>query len=169
MENIDKSLDINQIKQYLPHRYPMLLVDRVLTWESGKSITAIKNVTANEEFFNGHFPNKPVMPGVLMVEAMAQTAAILSFLTMDQKPDENTIVYFVGIDNVRFKRPVGPGDQLKMDVEILRVARGIWKYKAVATVDGQLAVEAELMCTLRTTNDELKNAAATGASASTGA
>lgn len=169
MENIDKSLDINQIKQYLPHRYPMLLVDRVLTWESGKSITAIKNVTANEEFFNGHFPNKPVMPGVLMVEAMAQTAAILSFLTMGQKPDENTIVYFVGIDNVRFKRPVGPGDQLKMDVEILRVARGIWKYKAVATVDGQLAVEAELMCTLRTTNDELKNAAATGASASTGA
>lgn len=169
MENIDKSLDINQIKQYLPHRYPMLLVDRVLTWESGKSITAIKNVTANEEFFNGHFPNKPVMPGVLMVEAMAQTAAILSFLTMGQKPDENTIVYFVGIDNVRFKRPVGPGDQLKMDVEILRVARGIWKYKAVATVDGQLVVEAELMCTLRTTNDELKNAAATGTSASTGA
>jgi len=169
MENIDKSLDINQIKQYLPHRYPMLLVDRVLTWESGKSITAIKNVTANEEFFNGHFPNKPVMPGVLMVEAMAQTAAILSFLTMGQKPDENTIVYFVGIDNVRFKRPVGPGDQLKMDVEILRVARGIWKYKAVATVDGQLAVEAELMCTLRTTNDELKTAAGTGTSASIGA
>lgn len=166
MENIDKTLDINQIKQYLPHRYPMLLVDRVLTWESGKTITAIKNVTANEEFFNGHFPNKPVMPGVLMVEAMAQTAAILSFLTMGQKPDENTIVYFVGIDNVRFKRPVGPGDQLKMDVEILRVARGIWKYKAVATVDGQLALEAELMCTLRTTNDEIKAAAATG---STGA
>jgi 3-hydroxyacyl-[acyl-carrier-protein] dehydratase len=160
MENISKTLDINQIKQYLPHRYPMLLVDRVLTWESGKTITAIKNVTANEEFFNGHFPNKPVMPGVLMVEAMAQTAAILSFLTMGQKPDENTIVYFVGIDNVRFKRPVGPGDQLKMDVEILRVARGIWKYKAVATVDGQLAVEAELMCTLRTANDEVKAAPA---------
>jgi len=156
MENISKSLDINQIKQYLPHRYPMLLVDRVLTWESGKTITAIKNVTANEEFFNGHFPNKPVMPGVLMVEAMAQTAAILSFLTMGQKPDENTIVYFAGIDAVRFKRPVGPGGQLKMDVEILRIARGIWKYKAVATVDGQLAVEAELMCTLRTTNDEAK-------------
>ena len=161
MENIDKTLDINQIKQYLPHRYPMLLVDRVLTWESGKTITAIKNVTANEEFFNGHFPNKPVMPGVLMVEAMAQTAAILSFLTMGKKPDENTIVYFVGIDNVRFKRPVGPGDQLKMDVEILRVARGIWKYKAVATVDGQLAVEAELMCTLRSTGDDVKAAAPT--------
>ena len=153
MENMTKSLDICQIKQYLPHRYPMLLVDRVLTWESGKTITAIKNVTANEEFFNGHFPNKPVMPGVLMIEAMAQTAAILSFLTMGKKPDENTIVYFAGIDNVRFKRPVGPGDQLKMEVEILRVARGIWKYKAKATVDGQLVVEADLMCTLRTTEE----------------
>ncbi len=147
------SLDINQIKQYLPHRYPMLLVDRVLDWESGKSITAIKNVTANEEFFNGHFPNKPVMPGVLMIEAMAQTAAILSFLTMDQKPDENTIVYFLGIDGARFKRPVEPGDQLRIEVEILRITRGIWKYKAKATVDGQLAVEGELMCTLRSTTD----------------
>lgn len=150
-----QTLDITQIKEYLPHRYPMLLVDRVLNWESGKTITAIKNVTANEEFFNGHFPNKPVMPGVLMIEAMAQTAAILSFLTMGKKPDESTIVYFVGIDNARFKRPVGPGDQLKMDIEITRVSRGIWKYKAVATVDGQLAVEADLMCTLRSTNDEV--------------
>lgn len=149
-----QTLDITQIKQYLPHRYPMLLVDRVLNWESGKSITAIKNITANEEFFNGHFPNKPVMPGVLMIEAMAQTAAILSFLTMGKKPDENTLVYFVGIDNARFKRPVGPGDQLKMDVEITRVSRGIWKYKAVATVDGQVAVEADLMCTLRSANEE---------------
>ncbi|MCU6433604.1 3-hydroxyacyl-ACP dehydratase FabZ [Undibacterium sp. Jales W-56] len=147
------TLDINQIKQYLPHRYPMLLVDRVLDWESGKRITAIKNVTANEEFFNGHFPNKPVMPGVLMIEAMAQTAAILSFLTMDQKPDENTIVYFLGIDGARFKRPVEPGDQLKIEVEILRIARGIWKYQAKATVDGQLAVEGELMCTLRSATD----------------
>ncbi|WP_394781268.1 3-hydroxyacyl-ACP dehydratase FabZ [Undibacterium sp.] len=147
------TLDINQIKQYLPHRYPMLLVDRVLNWESGKTITAIKNVTANEEFFNGHFPNKPVMPGVLMIEALAQTAAILSFLTMGQKPDESTIVYFLGIDGARFKRPVEPGDQLKIEVEILRVARGIWKYKAKGSVDGQLAVEGELMCTMRTAND----------------
>jgi len=147
------TLDINQIKQYLPHRYPMLLVDRVLDWESGKRITAIKNVTANEEYFNGHFPNKPVMPGVLQIEALAQTAAILSFLTMGQKPDENTLVYFVGIDGVRFKRPVEPGDQLKMDVEILRVARGIWKYHAKATVEGQTVVEAELMCTLRTASE----------------
>ena len=104
----------------------------------------------HEEFFNGHFPNKPVMPGVLMIEAMAQAAALLSFLTMGQKPDENTLVYFLGIDNARFKRPVEPGDQLKLEVEIIKVARGIWKYKATASVDGQLAVEADLMCTLRT-------------------
>jgi 3-hydroxyacyl-[acyl-carrier-protein] dehydratase len=144
-----KILDINQIKEYLPHRYPLLLVDRVLDYELGKTITAIKNVTVNEEFFNGHFPHQPVMPGVLMIEAMAQTAAILSFMTMNVKPDENSVVYFVGIDNARFKRPVGPGDQLKMDVEILRVSRGIWKYKAVGSVDGKVALEAELMCTIR--------------------
>lgn len=144
-----KTLDINQIKEYLPHRYPLLLVDRVLDVELGKRITAIKNVTVNEEFFNGHFPHKPVMPGVLMIEAMAQTAAILSFMTMNVKPDENSVVYFVGIDNARFKRPVEPGDQLKMEVEILRVSRGIWKYKAVASVDGKVAVEGELMCTIR--------------------
>src|SRR5450830_950414 len=154
----NKTLDICQIKQFLPHRYPMLLVDRVLTWEHNKSITAIKNVTANEEFFNGHFPHKPVMPGVLMIEAMAQTAAILSFLTMGIKPDENSVVYFVGIDNTRFKRPVEPGDQLKMDVEILRVSRGIWKYKAVGSVDGQVAVEAELMCTIRSAQDASQSA-----------
>jgi 3-hydroxyacyl-[acyl-carrier-protein] dehydratase len=148
-----KTLDINQIKQYLPHRYPLLLVDRVLDWESGKSIIAIKNVTVNEECFNGHFPHKPVMPGVLMIEALAQTAALLSFLTMGQKPDDNTVVYFVGIDGARFKRPVEPGDQLKMQVEILRTSRGIWKYKAQASVDGQVAVEAELMCTMRSASD----------------
>jgi 3-hydroxyacyl-[acyl-carrier-protein] dehydratase len=147
------SLDINQIKLYLPHRYPLLLVDRVLDWESGKSITAIKNVTVNEEFFNGHFPHKPVMPGVFMIEALAQTAALLSFLTMGTKPDENSIVYFLGIDGARFKRPVEPGDQLRMQVEILRVARGIWKYKAVGSVDGKMAVEAELMCTMRSASD----------------
>ncbi|MDR7048573.1 3-hydroxyacyl-[acyl-carrier-protein] dehydratase [Duganella sp. 3397] len=148
-----KTMDICEIKSYLPHRYPMLLVDRVLAYEEGKSITAIKNVTVNEEFFNGHFPHKPVMPGVLMIEAMAQTAALLSFKTMGIKPDESSVVYFVGIDGARFKRPVGPGDQLKMDVEILRNARGIWKYKAVGTVDGQVAVEAELMCTIRSVAD----------------
>lgn len=144
-----KSLDINQIKEYLPHRYPLLLVDRVLDWESGERITTIKNVTINEEFFNGHFPNKPVMPGVLMIEALAQSAALLAFLTIGQKPDENAVVYFVGIDGARFKRPVEPGDQLKMEVEILRQSRGIWKFRAKASVDGQLAVEGELMCTMR--------------------
>ena len=147
------SLDINQIKQYLPHRYPLLLVERVLNWESGKSINAIKNVTINEEFFNGHFPNKPVMPGVMTIEALAQTSALLAFLTMGQKPDENAVVYFLGIDNARFKRPVEPGDQLHMHVEILRHSRGIWKFQARATVDDQLAVEAELMCTMRSVAD----------------
>jgi 3-hydroxyacyl-[acyl-carrier-protein] dehydratase len=152
------SLDINQIKEYLPHRYPMLLVDRVLNWESGKTITAIKNVTVNEEFFNGHFPHKPVMPGVLMIEALAQTAALLSFLTEDRKPDASTVVYFLGIDNARFKRPVEPGDQLKMDIEITHRKRGIWKYRAKATVDGQIAVEADLMCTMRNADDATKSA-----------
>jgi 3-hydroxyacyl-[acyl-carrier-protein] dehydratase len=147
------SLDINQIKQYLPHRYPLLLVDRVLNWESGKSIDAIKNVTINEEFFNGHFPNKPVMPGVMTIEALAQTSALLAFLTMGQKPDENAVVYFLGIDKARFKRPVEPGDQLRMHVDILRHSRGIWKFQARATVDDQLAVEAELMCTMRNVAD----------------
>jgi 3-hydroxyacyl-[acyl-carrier-protein] dehydratase len=147
------SLDINQIKEYLPHRYPMLLVDRVLDYELGKSIVAIKNVTANEEFFNGHFPHKPVMPGVLMIEALAQTAALLSFLTMGKKPDATSVVYFVGIDGARFKRPVGPGDQLRMEVEILRSSRGIYKFKARGAVDGETALEAELMCTMRSTTD----------------
>lgn len=154
MKESKTTLDINEIKEYLPHRYPMLLVDRVLHWESGKSITAIKNVTANEEFFNGHFPNKPVMPGVLMIEAMAQAAALLSFLTAEVKPDEKTLVYFLGIDNARFKRPVGPGDQLKLEADIVMVKRGIWKYKARATVDGQIAVEADMMCTIRTVDNE---------------
>lgn len=148
-----KSLDINQIKEYLPHRYPMLLVDRVLDWEADKTISAIKNVTINEEIFNGHFPHKPVMPGVLMIEALAQTAALLSFLSAGIKPDANSVVYFVGIDGARFKRPVEPGDQLRMEVDIVRSSRGIYKYKARAMVDGQIAVEAELMSTMRSVHD----------------
>jgi len=152
------TLDIQQIKEYLPHRYPMLLVDRVLAWESGKSISTLKNVTINEDFFNGHFPHKPVMPGVIMIEALAQSAALLSFLSLGKKPDENSVVYFAGIDRARFKRPVVPGDQLVMHVEIIRAARGIWKYSARATVDGQLAVEAELMCTMRSATDATKAA-----------
>ena len=147
------SLDINQIKEYLPHRYPMLLVDRVLDYELGKSIVAIKNVTANEEYFSGHFPHKPVMPGVLMIEALAQAAALLAFLTMGRKPDSTSVVYFVGIDAARFKRPVGPGDQLRMEVEIIRSSRGIYKFKARGLVDGETALEAELMCTMRSSID----------------
>lgn len=146
-----KTLDINQIKQLIPHRYPMLLVDRVLDWEADKKIVALKNVSANEEFFVGHYPHWPVMPGVLVIEALAQTAALLSFLSMGQSPDENSVVYFAGIDEARFKRPIVPGDQLKMEVEILRRSRGIWKFKASASVDGQIACEAELMCTMRST------------------
>ena len=153
------SLDIQQIKKLLPHRYPILLVDRVLDYEPGKRISALKNVSANEEFFNGHFPHKPVMPGVLMIEALAQTAALLSFASANISADENSIVYFLGIDGARLKRPVVPGDQLMMEVEIVRVARGIWKYKAVGSVDGQVAVEAELMCTIRSAEDPSQNAA----------
>ncbi|MFC5475217.1 3-hydroxyacyl-ACP dehydratase FabZ [Paraherbaspirillum soli] len=166
MNSQNNGLNINQIKEYLPHRYPLLLVDRVLNWESGKSITAIKNVTINEEFFNGHFPNKPVMPGVLTIEALAQTAALLSFLTEGRKPDENTVVYFLGIDKARFRRPVEPGDQIKLEVEIVRVVRGIWKYKAVASVDGEMAVEAEFMCTMRTAVDPAAGKAAATSDAS---
>ncbi|SMP47588.1 3-hydroxyacyl-ACP dehydratase FabZ [Noviherbaspirillum suwonense] len=147
------TLDINQIKEYLPHRYPLLLVDRVLDYELGKSIVAIKNVTANEEYFNGHFPHKPVMPGVLMIEALAQSAALLAFLTMGRKPDSTSVVYFVGIDAARFKRPVGPGDQLRMEVEIIRSSRGIYKFKSRGLVDGEVALEAELMCTMRSSTD----------------
>lgn len=144
------TMDIHQILEHLPHRYPFLLVDRVLDIVSGEKIRALKNVTMNEPFFPGHYPHHPVMPGVLILEALAQTAALLSFNTMGSKPDENSVVYFVGIDNARFKRPVGPGDQLIMEVSILLRKRGIWKFSAKASVDGQTAAEAELMCTLRT-------------------
>lgn len=142
-------MDINEILTYLPHRYPFLLVDRVLEIEDGKKIRAIKNVTMNEPFFPGHFPGHPVMPGVLIVEAMAQVAALLSFKSMGVKPDENSVVLFAGIDKVRFKRQVIPGDQLVFEVEILQSKRNIYKYKGVARVDGQLAAEAELMCALK--------------------
>ncbi|NMG75022.1 3-hydroxyacyl-ACP dehydratase FabZ [Aromatoleum diolicum] len=143
-------MDINEILQYLPHRYPFLLVDRVLELEEGKRILALKNVTMNEPFFPGHFPHHPVMPGVLIVEAMAQAAALLSFKTMGVKPDENSVVYFAGIDNVRFKRPVVPGDQLLFDVSITQSKRNIYKYKGVARVGDEVATEAELMCALKT-------------------
>lgn len=142
-------MDIHQILKKLPHRYPFLLVDRVLEVEKGKRIRALKNVTINEQFFNGHFPHRPVMPGVLMLEALAQAAALLSFETLGETPDDNTVYYFVGIDGARFKRPVEPGDQLILDVELDRMKAGIFKFKAKALVGQELAVEAELMCTMR--------------------
>jgi 3-hydroxyacyl-[acyl-carrier-protein] dehydratase len=144
------TLDINEIVKYLPHRYPFLLVDRVIELEEGKRVVAIKNVTMNEPFFTGHFPNHPVMPGVLIVEAMAQAAAVLSFKTMGIMPDENSLVLFAGIDNVRFKRPVTPGDQLVMEVDIVNSKRNIYKYHGVARVDGLVVAEADLMCALKT-------------------
>jgi 3-hydroxyacyl-[acyl-carrier-protein] dehydratase len=142
-------MNIEEVMQYLPHRYPFLLVDRVIEMELGKSITAIKNVTINEPFFNGHFPGSPVMPGVLILEALAQAAAILSFKTDQYAPDSIGVVYFAAIDNARFKKPVVPGDRLVLKAEIMRKMRGIWKYAARAEVEGVLVAEAELMATLR--------------------
>jgi 3-hydroxyacyl-[acyl-carrier-protein] dehydratase len=142
-------MDIHEILEYLPHRYPMLLVDRVLECEPGTRILAIKNVSINEPFFTGHFPYYPVMPGVLVIEAMAQAAAILTFRTFGHKPDDRSVYYFVGIDDARFKRPVLPGDQLMLEVTIERKVRGIWKFAGKARVGDALAAEARLMCTLR--------------------
>ena len=142
-------LDIHKILKKLPHRYPILLVDRVIEFEAHKRIKALKNVTINEPFFMGHFPHRPVMPGVLMLEALAQTAALLSFESMGQEPGDDTVVYFVGIDGARFKRVVEPGDQLILEASIERAKAGIYKYKTRASVDGETAVEAELMCTMR--------------------
>jgi 3-hydroxyacyl-[acyl-carrier-protein] dehydratase len=142
-------LDIHKILKRLPHRYPILLVDRVLEIEHGVRIKALKNVTINEPFFIGHFPMRPVMPGVLMLEALAQAAALLSFESMGTDAGDDMVVYFVGIDGARFKRPVEPGDQLILEASIERVKAGIHKYKTRASVDGQTAVEAELMCTMR--------------------
>ena len=144
-----KTVDIADILKYLPHRYPFLLIDRVLEMELDKRILALKNVTFNEPFFTGHFPHLPVMPGVLVVEAMAQAAGVLSFATMGRHSDETSVFYFAGIDEARFKRPVVPGDQLKLEVAIQRKSRLLWKFKGTATVDEQVVAEAQLMCALR--------------------
>jgi len=142
-------MDIHEVLEHLPHRYPFLLVDRVLEVIPNERIVALKNVTINEPFFPGHYPHHPVMPGVLVIEAMAQAAALLSFKSMGTKPSDDSVYYFVGIDNARFKRPVGPGDQLMLKVAITMNRRGMWKFSATAEVDGQVAAEADLICTIR--------------------
>ena len=147
--NTATGMDIHEILEHLPHRYPFVLIDRVVSLELGKEITAIKNVSVNEPYFPGHFPYHPVMPGVLIVEAMAQAAAILSFKTMDTKPSDDSVYYFAGIDSARFKKPVSPGDQIILNVKIDRILKGIWKYSGVARVDGTVVAEAQMMCILK--------------------
>ncbi len=142
-------MDIHQILQHLPQRYPFLLIDRVLDYQVGESLVAIKNVTINEPFFQGHFPYRPVMPGVLILEAMAQATGILAFKTNDIQPDSRSVYYLVGIDNARFKQPVEPGDQLILDVKFVRVSHGIWKYAATAKVVDKVVATAEIMCVRR--------------------
>jgi 3-hydroxyacyl-[acyl-carrier-protein] dehydratase len=152
-ERILNSMNIHAVLKHLPHRYPFLLIDRVLSCEPGKQIVALKNVTINEPFFEGHFPRYPVMPGVMIVEALAQASALLSFKTMEAQVDEESVYYFVGIDKARFKKPVTPGDALRLEVSLRRYLRGIWKFWGVATVEGVLVAEAELMCTVRALKD----------------
>ncbi len=142
-------MDIKSILKALPHRFPILLVDRVKEIVPGERLVALKNVSINEPFFPGHFPHHPVMPGVLILEALAQASAILCFHSMEDKPDPDAIYYFVGIDGARFKKPVVPGDQLELVVQVIRSSRGIWKVDAKAFVDGQVVTEAELMLTHR--------------------
>ena len=142
-------MDIGEIMKYLPHRYPMLLIDRVVEFEHGKSLVAIKNVSYNESYFQGHFPNRPVMPGVIILEAMAQATGILVLRSIDKLPSEKSIYYFVGIDGARFRRPVEPGDQLRIEVNLLRSSRGIWKLRSNATVDGEIVANGDLMGAMR--------------------
>ena len=142
-------MDIGEIMKYLPHRYPMLLIDRVVEFEFGESLVAIKNVSYNEPYFQGHFPNRPVMPAVIILEAMAQATGILVLRSMDKVPNEKSIYYFVGIDGARFRRPVEPGDQLRIEVKLIRSSRGIWKLRSDATVDGKTVASGDLMGAMR--------------------
>ena len=144
------TMNIHKILEHLPHRYPFLLVDRVLDWEADKHIHALKNVSINEPFFNGHFPRYPVMPGVLIIEALAQAAAILSFVSAGAKPDDETLYFFLGIDDARFKKPVQPGDALHLHATFEWQRRGVWRYNGVAKVDGEVVTEAKLTCAKRT-------------------
>lgn len=142
-------MDINDIREYLPHRYPFLLVDRVVELNLGESIVAYKNMSVNEMVFQGHFPGMPVFPGVMIIEAMAQAAGLLGFKTMDKKPEDGSIYYFVGSDNVRFKRPVVPGDRLTLEARIVSEKRGIWKFECKASVEGELVSSGTILCAER--------------------
>lgn len=142
-------MDVNEIRQDLPHRYPFLLVDRVTELNLGESIVAYKNVTINEPFFDGHFPGHPVMPGVLVVEAMAQAAGVLGFRTMNKQAEDGSIYYLVGADNLRFKRPVVPGDRLQLEAKVISERRGLWKFDCKASVDGELVSSATILCAHR--------------------
>jgi 3-hydroxyacyl-[acyl-carrier-protein] dehydratase len=149
MQNASSIINVEKIKTILPHRYPFLLIDRVLEVEEGKQLKALKNVTVNEPFFQGHFPNKSVMPGVLIIEAFAQAAALLGALGFNEnRTSDDDLYYLVGVDKTRFRKPVEPGDQLIIDVEFITVKRGIWKFQASATVDSKLVASAELLTTL---------------------
>jgi 3-hydroxyacyl-[acyl-carrier-protein] dehydratase len=139
-------MDITEIRKYLPHRYPFLLVDRVLEMELGKSIVACKNLSVNEPFFNGHFPEQPVFPGVLLLEAMAQAAGILGFKSQDKTPADGSMYYFVGADDLRFKRPCVPGDQVMLRASIISDRRGIWKFSVSSDVEGKLCASATILC-----------------------
>jgi 3-hydroxyacyl-[acyl-carrier-protein] dehydratase len=147
------AMGIEEVLEYLPQRYPVLMVDRVLSCEPGKRIVALKNVSANEPHFLGHFPSRPIMPGVLILETMAQAAGILVFKTLNQKPSSDFIYYYAGIDKARFKRPVKPGDQLEIEVHIQGSKRGVWKFGCVAKVDAQIVSEAEILCTVRASGE----------------
>lgn len=142
-------MDVQEIRQYLPHRYPFLLVDRVVELEEGKSIKGYKNISINEEVFNGHFPEVPIFPGVMIVEALAQVSGILGFKTLGQKPEDGYLYLFAGIDNVRFKRQVIPGDRLQLESEVISERRGIWKFAGKASVDGELAASADILCAVK--------------------
>lgn len=139
-------MDIHEILEHLPHRYPFLLVDKVVDYKPGEYLIGVKNVSFNEPFFTGHFPQRPVFPGVLIMEALAQATGLLAFKTQGKKPDGSSLYYFAGIDNCRFKQPVEPGDQLFLEVKLVTTKRNIWKFSAEAKVDGKIVASAELMC-----------------------
>ncbi len=150
------NMDIGAVLEHLPQRFPFLMIDRVTEFEAGKRIVALKNVTMNEPYFPGHFPYRPIMPGVLILEAMAQAAGVLAFRTEGARPTEHSLYYYAGIDNARFKKPVVPGDQLEIEVIIRAVKRNIWKFMCVARVDGSMVAEAEILCTLRASPQDKK-------------